>query len=99
PRPPAPPAPAPAASRGAADALLGGVSVADLVARAAEDSRARVTATPGPASAPARPRMPAPPAAAPSLGAGQDRLSSALREIEEAAARARAWRPDPPRHR
>jgi hypothetical protein len=31
----------------------------------------------------------------PALGDSRDRLRAALREIEEAAARARAWRPTP----
>jgi branched-chain amino acid transport system ATP-binding protein len=88
--PPPPPAPAP---RSTNDALPGGLSLADLVAQASSASRAQLgTSQP---AAPPRPRaMPAPMTPAAN---SQDRLKSVLSEIEEAAARARAWRPDPHR--
>ena len=91
--------PAAAPSRDPVDALLGGLSVQGLVAQASEASRARYGATtPGPAPAPrAMPASVAGPAM-PNLSlAGADRLKSVLSEIEEAAARARGWRPDPHR--
>ncbi|MBS0123791.1 ABC transporter ATP-binding protein [Thetidibacter halocola] len=92
PKPAAPPLP-PRAS--AADAILGR-SVADLVAKAAESSRARVGTgvTPRPAPRPAQQdRRPAQPMPDPRADSS-DRLKSVLAEIEDAAARARAWRPD-----
>lgn len=95
----APVRPATSPSRDPVDALLGGLSVQGLVAQASEASRARYGATtPGPAPAPrAIPASVAGPAM-PNLSlAGADRLKSVLSEIEEAAARARGWRPDPHR--
>lgn len=96
PRPVPAPAPAP---RGSADALPGGLSLADLVAQASEASRARFgTSQLAPPPSP-RPRAVPPPVtpAAVQAGASHDRLKSILSEIEDAAARARAWRPDPHR--
>lgn len=86
--------------RGAADALLGGLSLGDIIAEASRASRAEHgTAMP---SAPPRGHSTVPPSypASPSLemGNSQDRLKSVLKEIEEAAARARAWRHDPNRN-
>ncbi|WP_105401708.1 ABC transporter ATP-binding protein [Neorhizobium sp. T7_12] len=97
PRPVSSPAPA---MRGAADALLGGLSLGDIIAEASRASRAEHgTAMP---SAPPRGHTAVPPSypASPSLemGNSQDRLKSVLKEIEEAAARARAWRHDPNRN-
>lgn len=93
--PPPPPAPAP---RSGNDALPGGLSLADLVARAASASRAGIGAS-QPAPPPtARPRaLPSPVAPSATTANPQDRLKSVLSDIEEAAARARAWRPDPHR--
>ncbi|WP_370689934.1 ABC transporter ATP-binding protein [Neorhizobium galegae] len=86
--------------RGTADTLLGGLSLSDIVAEASRASRAEHgTAMP---SAPPRGHSTVPPSypASPSLelGNSQDRLKSVLKEIEEAAARARAWRHDPNRN-
>ncbi|CDZ68070.1 Hypothetical protein, partial CDS, partial [Neorhizobium galegae bv. orientalis] len=86
--------------RGTADTLLGGLSLNDIVAEASRASRAEHgTAMP---SAPLRGHSTVPPSypASPSLemGNSQDRLKSVLKEIEEAAARARAWRHDPNRN-
>ncbi|ADZ72367.1 ABC transporter ATP-binding protein [Polymorphum gilvum] len=93
PRPAERPASPPAAVRGAADALLGGLSIGDLVAQASEESRARYGASqPSP---PPRPRASAPtPMPVPVLEPGRSdtRLNAVLSEIEDAAARARAWR-------
>jgi branched-chain amino acid transport system ATP-binding protein len=90
----------------------GGIRIDDLVARAAAMSSRRAAppagAVPPPAptprpvtnghaapSAPAlTPRLPVVPM--PDLAAQGDRLRAALREIEEAAARARDWRPPRP---
>lgn len=93
--PPRPaPAPHPTAPRSEADRVLG-APVTDMVARAADLSRQR-----GGTSRPAR-RSEATPHRAPTfpdLTAGSDdRLQSILAEIEEAAARARDWRPSRPR--
>ncbi|MFN3293831.1 MAG: ABC transporter ATP-binding protein, partial [Gemmobacter sp.] len=77
----------------------GGLSLADLVAQASEASRARFgTSQLAPPPNP-RPRAVPPPVtpAAVQAGASHDRLKSILSEIEDAAARARAWRPDPHR--
>ncbi|UIK08644.1 ATP-binding cassette domain-containing protein (plasmid) [Neorhizobium galegae] len=84
--------PSPPAMRGAADALLGGLSLNDIIAEASRASRAEHgTAMP---SAPPRGHSTVPPSlpASPSLemGNSQDRLKAVLKEIEEAAARARA---------
>ncbi|WP_370649308.1 ABC transporter ATP-binding protein [Neorhizobium galegae] len=92
--------PSPPAMRGAADALLGGLSLNDIIAEASRASRAEHgTAMP---SAPPRGHSTVPPSlpASPSLemGNSQDRLKAVLKEIEEAAARARAWRHDPNRN-
>ncbi|WP_037086140.1 ATP-binding cassette domain-containing protein [Neorhizobium vignae] len=99
--PPRPAAsPSPPAMRGAADALLGGLSLNDIIAEASRASRAEHGTTMP--SAPPRNQATAPPSlpASPSLemGNSQDRLKSVLKEIEEAAARARAWRHDPNRN-
>ncbi|MDP2084700.1 MAG: ABC transporter ATP-binding protein [Gemmobacter sp.] len=88
------PSPAPRSSN---DALPGGLSLADLVAQASDASRARFgSSQPAPPPA-ARPRAMPPPVTPTSTAQPQDRLKSVLSEIEEAAARARAWRPDPHR--
>lgn len=99
PRPTPPPTPA---LRGTADALLGGLSLNDIIAEASRASRAEHGTTmpsPPPRGRPATPAAQNLPAM-PSLGAGnsQDRLKSVLKEIEDAAARARTWRPDPNRN-
>lgn len=96
------PKPAPAApARMPEDAILGGVSLAGLVASASEASRARYGAAnpaPPPDSRPrALPAFTAPSPLASADGGPGDRLKSVLSEIEEAAARARTWRPDPNR--
>ncbi|CDZ72453.1 Hypothetical protein NGAL_HAMBI2610_40770 [Neorhizobium galegae bv. orientalis] len=92
--------PSPPAMRGAADALLGGLSLNDIIAEASRASRAEHGTTMP--SAPPRNRATTPPSlpASPSLemGNSQDRLKAVLKEIEEAAARARAWRHDPNRN-
>lgn len=96
PAPPPRPAPAPqsTAPRSAADRVLG-APVTDMVARAADLSRQRGGAT-RPARRPEATPHRAP--AFPDLTAGSDdRLQSILAEIEEAAARARDWRPSRPR--
>ncbi|WP_117194306.1 ABC transporter ATP-binding protein [Rhizobium terrae] len=114
PRPTSPPAPSPTpAMRGTADALLGGLSVGDLVAQASQASRAQYGGSmpaapprtympnPGTSNGSANrsglpsPSLAPPPIPATGLGNGQDRLKSVLKEIEDAAARARAWRRDP----
>lgn len=101
--PASPPRPvaSPPAMRGAADALLGGLSLNDIIAEASRASRAEHGTTMP--STPPRGRVTAPPPsypASPSLemGNSQDRLKSVLKEIEDAAARARAWRHDPNRN-
>jgi branched-chain amino acid transport system ATP-binding protein len=77
------------------------VSIADLVARAAEASRAaHGTAQPVPLPRPAttpRALLSRPVLTHVTSGtvADADRLQAVLTEIEEAAARARTWRPDP----
>ncbi|SMC98888.1 ABC transporter ATP-binding protein [Rhizobium sp. RU36D] len=98
PAPPPRPAPPTPALRGTADALLGGLSLNDIIAEASRASRAEHgttmpsppprarTATPQPTSFPATPSL--------AMGNSQDRLKSVLKEIEDAAARARTWRPD-----
>lgn len=100
-RPAPPPTPTPTpATRGTADALLGGLTLSDIIAEASRVSRAehgnvtpaglprdRTTVTP---SYPASPSL--------EMVNSQDRLKSVLKEIEEAAARARAWRHDPKRN-
>lgn len=96
-RPATPPTPA---ARGTADALLGGLVLSDIIAEASRASRAEYgTVTP---AAPPRGHttVTQPHPASPSLETGnsQDRLKSVLKEIEEAAARARAWRHDPNRN-
>ena len=101
--PPAVPVPAPAPApriRGAADTLLSGLSIQDLVAEASEKSRSSYGASiPVPPSRQALQPAPAQ-LSSPSIepGKSQDRLKSVLQEIEDAAARARAWRPDPNSH-
>jgi branched-chain amino acid transport system ATP-binding protein len=92
-QPPAlPPPPTPAAS----DTPLGGQSLADLVDRAAKASRAAYGSS-RLAPPPLPPLMPVPPRLTTSTANDADRLKSVLTEIEEAAARARSWRPDPNR--
>jgi len=98
------PAPAPVApaSRGPADALPGGLSLSDLVSQASEASRARA-GTANPAPPPQASRRIKPAYTMPSIDPGaltetsHDRLNAILTEIETAAAKARAWRPDPAR--
>lgn len=92
PRQTATPSPTP---RTANDALPGGLSLADLVAQAATASRAQL-GTSQPAAPPRARTMPTPLTPSSTFNP-QDRLKSVLSEIEEAAARARAWRPDPHR--
>jgi len=90
------PAPAPAPAPAASNESLGGQELSDLVARAAKASRAAYgTAQPAPVPQP-RP-LPVPPRLTSSTASDTDRLKSVLTEIEEAAARARTWRPDPNR--
>ncbi|MBO3761797.1 ABC transporter ATP-binding protein [Ciceribacter sp. L1K22] len=93
------PAPSPSpAMRGTADALLNGVSISDLVAEASRKSRAEhghaVPTTP--ARVATYRTAPTPyTGGSPALdagGASDDRLKAVLKEIEEAAAHARAWR-------
>lgn len=94
--------------RGAADALLGGLSLNDIIAEASRASRAEhgtSMLSPPPRSHPAAPPRSGAGTqistlASPSLDMGnsQDRLKSVLKEIEDAAARARAWRHDPNRN-
>ncbi len=92
------PAAAPAMG-GKADALLNGLSIGDLVSEATQSSRERFGHTLPPA--PPRPRrsgaraMPTIPSTGP--GNSQDRLQSVLKEIEEAAVRARTTPRDPRR--
>jgi branched-chain amino acid transport system ATP-binding protein len=70
------------------------ISIDDLVARARAISAAAVS----PRDPPPQRMSPSTPTAAPfrmpDLGESSDRLRVALREIEEAAARARAYRPN-----
>ncbi|CDZ27837.1 Hypothetical protein NGAL_HAMBI1146_43090 [Neorhizobium galegae bv. officinalis] len=101
--PASPPRPvaSPPAMRGAADALLGGLSLNDIIAEASRASRAEHGMTMP--STPPRGRVTAPPPSLPAMpsltmGNSQDRLKSVLKEIEDAAARARAWRHDPNRN-
>lgn len=96
PRPAAiPPRPvAQPAARG--QGMLYGLSVDDLVAEATAASRAR-QGTAQPRAPRPVPPTPAPRADIMAPAAGGDRLKSVLAEIEDAAARARAWRPDPRR--
>ncbi|GGB11931.1 ABC transporter ATP-binding protein [Allosediminivita pacifica] len=93
PRPQPAPRPAPAA-RSEADRVLG-APVTDMVARAADLSRQR-----GGTVRPAR-RPEATPRSTPTFpdltSGSDDRLQSILAEIEDAAARARDWRPARPR--
>jgi branched-chain amino acid transport system ATP-binding protein len=95
PRPAAPPPPVPpAAPTAAKQPSPGGIDLDSLVSRARQSSAAAVsTRRPnGPNGAtPPAPRPPATPM--PDLGNSADRLRAALREIEEAAARAQAYRP------
>jgi branched-chain amino acid transport system ATP-binding protein len=90
------PPPAPIPTPPSSHAPFRGQSLDDLVARAAEASRAAYgTARPAP---PPQPRpTPVPPRLTTSTATDTDRLKSILTEIEEAAARARTWRPDSPR--
>ena len=105
PRPVAPP-PRPVAAPVAARPAPGGIDIGALVSKAATTSRAGLngrgtgrTPTPPPAppigTAPGLPRSAPslPPTPMPDLAATGDRLKSILAEIEEAAARARAYRP------
>jgi branched-chain amino acid transport system ATP-binding protein len=95
PSPAAPPPPAPSAAPAAAiKQEPGGIDIDSLVSRARQSSAATVSTrrANGPNGAtPAAPRPPATPL--PDLGNSADRLRAALREIEEAAARAQAYRP------
>jgi branched-chain amino acid transport system ATP-binding protein len=90
------PPPAPIPTPPSSHAPFRGQPLDDLVARAAEASRAAYgTARPAP---PPQPRpTPVPPRLTTSTATDTDRLKSILTEIEEAAARARTWRPDSPR--
>ncbi|AXV17659.1 ABC transporter ATP-binding protein (plasmid) [Neorhizobium sp. SOG26] len=96
PAPSSPPAPA---MRGKADALLNGLSIGELVSEASQSSRERYGNT-LPAAPPrslvfTAPTMPNIPSTGP--GNSQDRLQSILKEIEEAAIRARTAPRDPRR--
>ncbi len=107
PRPAAPPPPPrPVAAPVATRPAPGGIDIGALVSKAATTSRAGLngrgtgrTPTPPPAPritpAPDLPRSAPslPPTPMPDLAATGDRLKSILAEIEEAAARARAYRP------
>jgi branched-chain amino acid transport system ATP-binding protein len=95
---PTPPAPAPPHPNGAAaNPAPGALSIDDLVARARAISAASVSPRDtAPRGGPKSPPAPAvAPLSMPALGDSRDRLRAALREIEEAAARARDWRPTP----
>ncbi|WP_137130802.1 ABC transporter ATP-binding protein [Rhizobium sp. FY34] len=89
-------APTPAAMRSAADALLGGLSLNDIVAEASRSSRAQHERLPRAPQAGSRSSAEIPRAPSPSLslGSSQDRLKSVLQEIEDAAARAQTLRHD-----
>lgn len=89
---PEPPRPAPPAF---APAAPGGIDIDRLVARAREASSTLHAARPNGHPRPATPAAPPRPATVPmpDLGSSADRLRAALAEIEEAAARAQAYRP------
>ena len=92
-----PPPPAAGANGATAGKTAHGIAVGDLVARAAARSAASVSPRAVPPRVPAPPRRPEVLAAdlrMPDPADSRDRLQRALREIEDAAARARAWRPD-----
>ncbi|MBD3678891.1 MAG: ABC transporter ATP-binding protein [Rhodobacteraceae bacterium] len=96
PRPVAQPAPPPAPPTTSAAPGPHGIDVAGMVARAsARSAEPRPNgAAPKPAPRPAiPPRPPIPEVRMPDLGESADRLRSVLAEIEEAAARARDYRP------
>ncbi|WP_313791077.1 ABC transporter ATP-binding protein [Neorhizobium turbinariae] len=96
PAPSSPPAPA---MRGKADALLNGLSIGELVSEASQSSRERygnaLPAAPPRSPILTAPTMPNMPSTGP--GNSQDRLQSILKEIEEAAVRARTAPRDPRR--
>ncbi|MDU8944667.1 ABC transporter ATP-binding protein [Ovoidimarina sediminis] len=97
PVPAAPPDPAPAPG-------VNGMDINALVARAASQSSRRASSAAGPAAAPLAPPAPRQNAtgprsallpAMPDLSSSADRLKAALEEIEAAARRAEAYRPNP----
>jgi ABC-type branched-chain amino acid transport systems, ATPase component len=96
PAPSSPPAPA---MRGKVDALLNGLSIGELVSLASQSSRERygnaLPAAPPRSPIFTAPTMPHMPSTSP--GNSQDRLQSILKEIEEAAIRARTAPRDPRR--
>jgi len=85
--------------RGKADALLNGLSIGELVSEASQSSRERygnaLPAAPPRSPIFTAPTMPNIPSTGP--GNSQDRLQSILKEIEEAAIRARTAPRDPRR--
>jgi branched-chain amino acid transport system ATP-binding protein len=85
-RPATPPRPNPAP---------GGIDIGSLVSRARESSEAAYGAARADAPRPTLPAAPPRPTATkmPDLGSSADRLKTMLAEIEDAAARARAYRP------
>ena len=100
PTPAAPPLTTPAPANGATAPF--GLQIGDLVARAAEQSSNRpkimgangkAPGTPPPAASPSARTVATKPLKMPDLADSHDRLKSILTEIEEAAARARGYRP------
>ncbi len=78
---------------------LFGLALDNVVADAAAASRAGYGTTPPPRASSPRPAAAAATVLPPTGSAmGADRLKAALAEIEQAAAAARAWRPDPRRN-